>query len=328
MQAAYYERVGPAAEVLQVGELPDPHPGSDEVRVRIEWSGVNPSDVKTRAGRRSAALPFPRIIPHSDGSGIIDEVGDRVSRRRLGQRVWLWNAAWGRPGGTASGYTCVPQAQAIALPEGVSGETGACLGIPALTAMHAVLMEGGVTGKRVLVAGGAGAVGHLAVQLAARFGAAQVLASVSTPQKAGLALAAGAEAVIHYRSESLIERVRELTCGEGLDRIIEVDAGANGSADCELLRPGGDCIVYGSSAPTLQLPFFPLISRNLQFRFFIVYNLTPSDRALCNATLDRLLRMNALQFNIGARLPLERIAEAHEIVETGAVTGNVVLRVS
>lgn len=327
MKAAFYERVGPAREVLLIGELPDPHPGSGEVRVRVQWSGVNPSDVKSRGGVRSKVMPFPRVIPHSDGAGVIDEVGEGVPRTRLGERVWLWNAAWGRPNGTACEWVCVPQAQAVPLPEAASGEIGACLGIPALTALHAVLMDGGVSGKRVLVAGGAGAVGHLAVQLAARLGATQVLASVSTPEKAELARTAGADAVVLYRTEPLIARVLELTGGHGVDRIIEVDGGINGTADLELLRPGGECVIYGSSTPTLQLPFFPLIARNLQLKFFIVYHLTAADRALCTALLDRLLRASALKFNIAARLPLEQIAQAHEIIESGRAIGNVVLSV-
>jgi len=295
--------------------------------VRIQWSGVNPSDVKTRAGVRSAVLPFPRIIPHSDGMGVIDAVGEQVPKDRIGQRVWVWNAAWGRPHGTACEFICLPQRQAVPLPEGVSGEVGACLGIPALTALHAVLMAGGVTGKRVLVAGGAGAVGHLAVQMAARLGASQVIASVSTPEKAAIARGAGADAIVLYRSEPLIERVRELTKGRGVDRVIEVDAGVNAAADTELLCPGGECIVYGSSTAMLQLPFFPLIARNLQLKFFIVYNLGDADRALCTAALERLLRGNALQFNVGARVPLAQIARAHELVENSQVTGNVVLSV-
>jgi NADPH2:quinone reductase len=163
MKAAFYERVGPAAEVLQVGDLPRPDPAAGEVRVRVQWSGVNPSDVKSRMGLRSG-MPFPRVIPHSDGMGVIDAVGEGVSAHRVGERVWLWNAAWGRPHGTACEWVCLASAQAVPLPDAVSDEAGACLGIPALTALHSVLMDGGVAGKTVLIAGGAGAVGHYAVQ--------------------------------------------------------------------------------------------------------------------------------------------------------------------
>jgi NADPH2:quinone reductase len=326
MRAAFYERVGAAREVLKVAELPDPHPAAGEVRVRVHWSGVNPSDVKSRGGARSAVMPFPRVIPHSDGMGVIDEVGAGVSSERLGERVWLWNAAWGRPCGTASDYVCLPSPQAVAMPAGVSDEVGACLGIPGLTAVHAVLLDGGVAGKRVLVAGGAGAVGHYALQIASALGAAQLIASVSTAEKAALAREAGADEVVLYKSEPLIERVRALTGGRGVERIIEVDIGVNGAADLEMLAVGGECIAYGSSASPLQLPFYPLIARNLALKFFIVYHLTEGARATAVATLHRLLRHGRLRTLIGARLPLEEIATAHELVERGAVTGNVVLR--
>ena len=328
MKAAFYERVGPASEVLQLAELPDPQPAPGEVRVRIAWSGVNPSDTKSRVGLRSKAMPFPRVIPHSDGMGVIDAVGPGVPASRVGQRVWTWNAAFGRAHGTACELVCLPQAQAVPLPDGVEGEAGACLGIPALTALHAVIMDGGVTGKTVLVAGGAGAVGHYAVQMASRLGAARVIASVSTAQKAELARTAGADDVVLYKSEPIVERVSDLTAGRGVDRIIEVDIGANGAADLDMLRPGGECVAYGSSATPVQLPFLPLIAKNLQMKFFIVYNLAPEDRNRAEATLTRMLARGSLQHNIAARLPLAQIAAAHEMVERGTAVGNVVLKVS
>jgi NADPH2:quinone reductase len=327
MKAAFYERLGPAREVLELGDIPEPHPAAGEVRVRVQWSGVNPSDVKSRIGLRSKAMPFPRVIPHSDGMGVIDAVGDGVPAQRVGHRVWLWNAAWGRPHGTACEYVCLPQEQAVPLPDGVSGEAGACLGIPALTALHAVLMDGGVAGKCVLVAGGAGAVGPYAVQVASPLGAARVIATTSTPAQAGLARDAGADDVVLYRSEPLVERVAELTGGKGVDRIIELDLAVNGEADIEMLGAGGECVVYGSSASPLRLPFFPLIAKNIQLRFFIVYHLAPQDRAKATATLTRLLTRGTLKHNIAARVPLAEIAAAHEMVESGQAVGNVVVGV-
>jgi NADPH2:quinone reductase len=325
MQAAYYERQGPARDVLQWGELPDPLPAPGEVRVRLHWSGVNPSDVKSRMGLRP--MPFARIIPHSDGMGVIDQVGAGVSAPRLGQRVWLWNAAWGRPHGTACQWTCLPQEQAVPLPDGVADEVGACLGIPALTALHAVLMDGGVTGQTVFVAGGAGAVGHYAIQMALQMGAARVIASVSTPAKAELARAAGADEVVLYKDEPLVQRVAELTAGRGIDRLIEVDLGVNAGADVQMLRPGGQCIAYGSSVTPMALPFAPLISRNLQLKFFIVYHLSAAERALAHSVLDRLLRRGVLQHNIAQRMALADIVSAHERQEQGQLSGNLVLRV-
>lgn len=327
MKAAWYERVGDAREVLQFGDLPDPLPAAGELRVRLQWSGVNPSDVKSRAGLRSKTLAFARIIPHSDGAGVVDAVGEGVDASRIGQRVWIWNAAWGRPAGTAAQYVCLPQAQAVPLPEAASGEAGACMGIPGLTAMHAVLTDGGVAGKTVLVQGGAGAVGHYAVQMAARLGAAQVIATVSTPHKAELARAAGADEVILYKSEPVAERVRELTGGRGVDRVIELDLAGNAALDLEVLRSGGELVVYGSAASPLSLPFFPLISKNLGLRFFIVYNLDPADRQRAMAVIQRMLARGELIHNIAERLPLSDIARGHELVEQGGLTGNLVLKI-
>lgn len=328
MRAAFYESVGPAHEVLQLAELPDPSPAPGEVRVRVQWSGVNPSDVKSRAGLRSRVMPFARVIPHSDGMGVIDAVGEGVSAARVGERVWLWNAAWGRADGTAAQLICLPQHQAVPLPDGVSGEAGACLGIPALTAMHAVMMDGGVAGKRVLIAGGAGAVSHYALQLASRMGAAQLLTTVSSDAKAALAREAGADAALNYKSEPVAERVRELTHGKGLDRIIELDLAVNGSLDLDMLRTGGELVVYGSSPQPLNLPFPVLLAKNIQLKFFMVYHLDPLDRARATGALQRLLARGELVHNIASRLPLQSIVQAHEAVEQGRVVGNVVLQVT
>lgn len=327
MRAAFYQRTGPARDVLQLSDLPDPSPAPGEVRVRLQWSGINPSDVKSRAGLRTAVLPFPRIVPHSDGMGIIDAVGSGVDLARIGQRVWTWNAAWGRAFGTAAQYVVLPQRQAVPLPAGVSGEAGACFGIPALTALHAVLVDGGVEGKTVLVAGGAGAVGHYAVQFARLLGAAHVIATVSTSRKAEIARIAGARTVIDYKTENVAERVREATKGRGIDRIIEVDVAANAALDLELIRAGGDCVVYGSNAPQFSLQFSPLILKNIGLRFFIVYNLTDEDRLRAVSQLDSWLERDELIHNIAQRLPLERIADAHDMVEQGRAIGNVVLAI-
>ncbi len=329
MQVAFYDRTGPAAEVLQLADWPDPQPAPGELRVRLRWSGVNPSDVKSRAGLRSSVLAFPRIVPHSDGMGVVDAVGAGVDAARIGQRVWVWNAGWGRADGTAAQYVVLPQAQAVPLPDNVADEAGACLGIPALTALHAVLLGasagGGIAGQRVLVSGGAGAVGHYAVQMARALGASQVLATTSTAEKAAAARAAGADTTVDYRQPDAAAQLRQATGGHGVDRVIEMDIGANAALSLELLRPGGDCVVYGSGASPFSLPFFPLIVKNLNLRFFIVYNLSPADRARAEATLDTLLRRDRLVHAIADRLPLAQIAQAHAQVEQGLAIGNLVL---
>jgi NADPH2:quinone reductase len=327
MRAAFYERTGPAREVLQLSELATPEPGPGEVRVRLACSGVNPSDVKSRAGLRSKELPFPRIVPHSDGAGVIDKVGDGVPAARLGERVWTWNAAWKRAFGTAAQYVVLPAGQAVALPAQVPFDVGACLGIPALTALHAVRMDGGVAGRSVLVTGGAGAVGHYAVQMARLAGARQVIATASSSEKAALARQAGAGEVIDYRSEDVAACVLAATGGAGVDRVVEVDFAANVNSSLAAVRPEGDIVVYGSGKPEIAVPFFPAIVKNVRLRLFIVYNLTEADRAAAVGQLTAWLREGRLQHNIAAWLPLDSIAEAHELVESGRVAGNVVLRI-
>jgi NADPH2:quinone reductase len=327
MQAAFYEHSGPAHDVLQIDEIPTPVPGPGEVRVKLAWSGVNPSDVKSRAGARTKTLPFPRVIPHSDGAGVIDQAGADVPSTRIGERVWVWNAAWMRPFGTAAQYVVLPSEQAVSLPQNTDLASGACLGIPALTAYHAVTVDGGVAGKNVLVAGGAGAVGHYAIQLAKLKGARQVIATVSGPEKASVARAAGADLVLNYKTEDLPSAIQEATQEQGVDRIVEVDLAANLNMDIALLRPDGEVIVYGSGAPEIPVPFSAAIRKGVHLYFFIVYNLNTDVRQRAIADLTILLEENRLQHNIALRLPLAQIADAHDLVEGGRVIGNVVLEI-
>ena len=325
MLAAFYERVGAARDVVSVAQIDTPAAGPGEVRVKLTCSGVNPSDVKTRGGVRSRELPFPRIVPHSDGAGVIDQVGAGVSRHQIGHRVWVWNAAWGRAFGTAAQYVVLPETQAVPLPDSIGFAEGACLGIPALTAYHAVHSNGGVAGKSVLIAGGAGAVGHYAVQFAKLAGARLIVATVSTAAKAALARAAGADMTLDYKSEDVGQRCVQLTAGHGIDRIIELDLATNLQADLAAVRPDGEITVYGSSAPEISVPFFASALKNVRYQFFIVYKLSPADRVTAVEGLSALLERDGLQHNIAARLPLARIAEAHELVESGRAIGNVVL---
>jgi NADPH:quinone reductase len=327
MRAVIYERTGTPHDVLRLTSVRTPVPGPGEVRVKVAWSGVNPSDVKSRAGTRTQKLPFPRIIPHSDGAGVVDRVGAGVDEARVGERVWVWNAAWGRAFGTAAEYLVLPANQAVALPRNVELEVGACLGIPALTAWHAVNVNGGVAGKVVLVAGGAGAVGHYVIQMARQFGARKIIATVSGPEKARLATSAGADVAANYRTDNVVELVQAETLGAGVDRIIEVDLGANLELDIKLLRRDGEIIAYGSAAPDVLVPFVPMILKNIRLGFFIVYNLNEDDRASGIAGITALLAGNHLTHNIAQRVPLERIAEAHEMVEQGKAIGNVIVRI-
>jgi NADPH2:quinone reductase len=298
------------------------------VRVKLAASGVNPSDVKTRAGIRTKTLPFPFIVPHSDGAGVIDQVGLGVDAKRIGERVWVWNAAWKRPMGTAAQYVTLPSQQAVELPAAIDFSAGACLGIPALTAYHAVATSGGVAGKSVLVTGGAGAVGHYAVQFAKLRGAERVIATVSSNAKGAVAIEAGADTVINYKTEDVAQRCLELTNGLGIDRIIEVDLAANIQSDLAALRNEGEIVVYGSGAPDIEVPFFASILKNTRYQFFIVYNLNAADRAGAIAEVSRLLKENKLKHQIAARMPMSKAAEAHRLVESGQAVGNVVLDIS
>lgn len=328
MRAAWYEKNGPARDVIKVGELPDPQPGPGEVRVRIVASGVNPSDVKRRAGQRGQSIGVPRIIPHSDGAGVIDAVGKGVPRSRIGERVWLWNAQWQRADGTCAELCCVPQALACRLPDAVGFEAGACLGIPAMTAHRAVFSQAKVEGKTVMVTGGAGAVGHYAVQIA-KWGGARVLATVSSESKAALARGAGADEVIDYRREDVAQRVRELTAGAGIDHIVEVDFGANIQASAKVLKPNATIAAYASSrVPEPVLPYYPLMMNGISIDLVFVYILPPERRARALADLETMLRARSLQHNIGARFTLDETAAAHAAQESGTIVGNIVIDVA
>ena len=324
MRAAWYTKFGPAAEVLEIGVLPDPEPGPGEVRVKLAASGVNPSDVKSRLpGSRNTV--YPRVIPHSDGAGTIDKVGEGVDPGRVGARVWVFNGQWKRADGTAATHICLPAEFAVSLPANVGFDVGACLGIPALTAWRAVTMAGGVARRTLLVTGAAGAVGHAAVQMARYEGAAKILATVSSPEKAAIARAAGADATIDYKTEDVAARVKELTGGEGVDRIVELDVAGNAKSIPEALKPGGMLVVYGSNKPEFTLPFGPMIVKNLTAAFFIVYELSPALRCEGAAYVNSRLAMGQLETRIAAKFPLAEIAKAHEAVESGAAIGNVVL---
>jgi len=323
MRAAFYTQLGGAREVLQTGELPVPEPGLGEVRVRMQTSGVNPSDWKSRRGGAGRRMSAPLIIPHSDGAGEIDAVGSGVSGR-IGERVWIWNGQWKRAYGTAAQYVVVPGAQAVRLPEKVGYEVGACLGIPALTAIQSVRLAQIGTDTTVLIAGGAGSVAHYAIQLAKLRGA-RVITTISNDVKATHARAAGADETINYRTEDVGERVKTLTDGRGVDALIEVDLSTNAKLYPAVLRPHSTVVVYGTSAPESALPGHWLLINSITLRFFLVYELSAADRAAGSNELTELLERGRLIHTIARRLPLEGIAEAHEVVERGEVMGNVVV---
>ena len=324
MLAAFYEKQGPAAEVIRYGELPTPQPGPDEVRVRLRVSGVNPSDWKTRKGGGGRQLVASLVVPHSDGMGVIDAVGRGVPASRIGERVWIWNGQWQRAFGTAAQYIALPSAQAVRMPDDLDDLQGACLGIPALTAVHAVRLAQAGPGTTLLVQGGAGAVAQCAIQIAKARGA-KVIATVSSAEKARHALAVGADHAIDYRSENLAERVRALTDGQGVDAVIEVNLTANAASYPGVLRPQGCVIVYGITGGEATLPALWMMQNAIALKFFMIYAIPVADREAGLAELDALLRAGKLRQTIAMELPLDRAAEAHNLVEQGQQIGNVVL---
>ena len=325
MQAAWYERNGAAAEVLVVGEMPTPTPAAGEVRIQLHTSGVNPSDVKSRMAR---PLGVPRILPHSDGAGVIDAVGEGVSASRIGERVWTWNAQWQRPEGTSAQFVVLPSAQAVLMPEGMSFEAGACMGIPGLTAMQAVRLAGDVRGQHILVTGASSAVGHYITQMLSRAGAT-VIGTVGNPAKAAHAKAAGAAHCLFYKTEDVVTRVKDITNGQGVDAVIDMDFSTTaGWLAHGLVKHHGQVICYGSNPPPdISLSFRPLLFASIGLKFFLVYDLTPADRQACLAQLTSMLSQGVLQHCIGAVLPLKDIVQAHETVEAGQTIGNVVLAI-
>jgi NADPH2:quinone reductase len=326
MRAAYYESNGSAKAVLRLGEVPVPQPGAGEVRVKLMTSGVNPSDVKSREGR-TRKIAFPRVIPHSDGAGVIDAVGDGVSKARIGERVWIWNAQWKRPFGTCAEYVCVPQAMAVPLPAHISFDEGACLGIPAMTAYHAVAVAEAWAGSTLLVTGGAGGVGHYAIQFATARGAV-VIATVSSEAKAELARQAGADHTIDYKREDVGARIMDLTDNGGVDAVIDMDLSANAKLYPRVLRPRGSVVVYGTGTPESQIPSQWMLVNAVTVKFIFVYELTQEERAAAVGEINRLLEAKRLINNVAKTLPLSETVAAHETVENGQVPGNVVVRIA
>jgi NADPH:quinone reductase len=332
MRAVVYSQTG-GPEVLHLVERSVREPGPGEVRVKMHVSGVNPTDWKARrGGRADAERPFPELVPNQDGAGTIDAVGDGVAKSRVGERVWLWEAAWQRADGTAQELVVIPSRQAVRLPDTASMDVGASLGIPALTAHRCLtvselgprkLAPGALRNQTVLVAGGAGAVGHAAIQLASWAGA-RVISTVSSDEKARLALAAGAEQVVNYRAGEAADEIRALV-PKGVDVIVEVAPAGNAILDGAVLAPNGTVAVYATDGGNeVELNVRELMSRNLRYQFVLVYTVpaTAKDQAVADvavAVADRALEVGK---HVGLplhRFPLERTADAHDAVEHGAV---------
>lgn len=323
MKAAVYDRVGPAREVLRLQEVRRPEPAAGQVRVRLELSGINPTDVKARSGDVPRDIDEFQI-PHHDGSGVIDAVGDGVDENRVGQRVWVWFAAVGSRFGTAAEWTVVPEQQAVPLPATASAELGACLGVPAMTAYHCLFADGPLTGSDVLVAGGAGSVGHFAIELA-RFGGARVVTTVSNAEKADLARRAGADLVVNYRDADAVQQISSVAAQ--MDRIVEVALGANLELDLQLSGPGTTIVVYAAPSADPQLPVRHCMNANVTLRFVLLYGVPVPQLLDSTRGITAALHAEALTPLPIRRYPLAEIADAHEAVESG-VAGKVVVDLS
>ena len=326
MRAAYYDVNGIASDVLKVGDVATPSPGPGEVRVKLKTSGVNPSDVKSRLGL-TRKMAFPRVIPHSDGAGEIDAVGDGVATSRIGERVWLWNGQWKRAFGTAAEYIVVPVRQAVPLPANAGYDVGAGLGIPAITAQYAVSVSGIGNGSTVFIPAGAGSVGFYAIQFA-RAAGATVITTVSSPEKRAIAQKAGAHHVIDYKREDVASRVEEITGGKGVDAVLEMDLGINSKLWPAILHARSNVVVYGVSGAEQTVPAQFCLTGNINIRFILVYEMTAGEFDSAIASISKMLAAGTLVHNIAATMPLDQIVAAHETVEKGAAIGKVVVTIS
>lgn len=332
MRAGWYERKGGAREVIEVGEMAAPEPGPGEIRVRLRASGVNPTDCKRRAGHGAEDWgydrhfpDYPRIIPNNDGAGVVEKLGPGAAGREVGERVWVFNARYRRAFGTAAQYVCLPAEFAAPLPEEAAFAEGACLGIPAMTAHRCLYADGPVADGTVLVTGGAGRVGACAVQLARR-GGARVIATVSSDAKAKLA--AAADHVVNYREEDVTRRILEITGGEGVDRVVDVNLGVNWETNYKILKTGGVIASYSSMGDrTPRFPHYELMLNNATIRLVMIHCCPPDALARAARDVTRAIEEGALAPRVAGRFSIDELAGAHEAVEAGEATGHMVVEI-
>lgn len=325
MRAAWFEAFGQASEVLQIGELDTPSPGAGEVLIRLHSSGINPSDVKKRAGSFPDLLGDGFVIPNSDGAGVIEAVGEGIDAGRIDERVWVYQAQYGRRFGTAAEYLAIDSNRAPILPDNTEFDVGTCLGIPVMTAHRCVFADGDVRGQTVLVMGGAGRVGHYAVQWASR-GGANVIATASNPDDTAMCKSAGASQVINHRAGNLADAILNANGGELIDRVVDVEFGINLPTSVDVLRVGGTIATYASmQEPEPKLPFFQMMYKDLTIRFVIVYAMPEAAKAHAVADIESALSDGWMQHRIAHTLPLDDIVKGNEIIEQGAIRGAVIL---
>lgn len=327
MKAAWFEQFGTAADVMVLGEQPTPQAGPGEVLVRLHTTGVNPSDVKKRAGAFPNLLDDGLVIPHSDGAGVIEAVGDGVDSHRVGERVFVYQAQYGRRLGSAAQYVALDSCRAPRLPDEASFEVGACIGIPMMTAHRCVFADGDVNGQTLLVTGGAGRVGYYAIQWAVGAGA-KVIATASNPEDEALCLALGASAVVNHREAGWGEQVVVCNGGNKIDRVVEVEFGANLPEVLNCIRVGGTIATYSSAqVAEPSLPFRDMMFMDLTLRMVIVYAMPEDAKEAAVADTCAALANDQLQHRIAHSLPFAEMARSHELIEQGGFGGCVVVRI-
>ena len=325
MRAGWYESCGAAEEVFQIGDMPNPVAASGEILVRLYTSGINPSDYKRRANVK-AGIEFPRVIPHSDGAGVVAALGTGTSGFKIGDRVWVFGAQWGRPFGTAAEFVSLPAAQVRPLPDDAGFDEGACFGIPAMTAYRAVFANGPVSGQTVYIPAALGRVGAYAVQLA-KWGGAHVIANASGPDKCALARSLGADLCLDRLEGELEARLMAETNGHGVDRVIEIDFPGNLAMNERIVADGGGIASYGAaSAPQATITLSPRRARNFSLQFVFVYSLRPGVMEETCAGVLRAQAAGALQHRIAGSFPLSELAQAHKFAEAQSGTGHVIVR--
>ena len=325
MKAAWFEQFGTADQVLQVGEQPKPSPQAGQVLVKLASSGVNPSDVKKRAGSFPNLLDDGLVIPHSDGAGTIETVGDGVSEARIGERVWVYQAQYARRLGTAAEYVAVDEHRAVYLPDSVGFDVGACLGIPAMTAHRCVYADGDVSGQLVLVTGGAGRVGYYAIQWAVMAGA-EVIATASNQQDRDLCLSLGATDVVNHREPDWGQQVLAVTGGRKIERVIDVEFGANLPQVLACIATSGVIATYSSTQVTQPtLPFLNMMYTDITLRMIIVYAMPEEAKIQAIEDIGRALASQSLQHRVAHNLALDDISRSHQLIEQGGFGGCVVL---
>lgn len=326
MRAAYYNKSGPAHEVIQIGEFETPRPGPDEVLVKIKNSGVNPSDIKSRTTSFARVKDLLPLIPHTDGAGVVEEVGSNVRSLKSGDRVWIGFAMWRGSNGTCAEYVSVPENFVFPLPENTGFDVGACAGVPILTAMHALSIGPDVKGRSVLITGGATAVGNYAIQFAKRSGA-RVLTTVGDTSKAETARAAGADETILYKQENPVELISQLTDGQGVDYLVDMDMSFYAPLYPSIVAENGFVVVYGSNHPIADgVPTHLFFMRGLTLKGFLLWNLPDELVRRLGESTTSLFSDNVLKHNIGASYPFLESAEAQDVVEHGKISGNVVIQ--